>query len=170
MVTRQKASTSEESTAAKPVPAAVLVVHGPNLNLLGEREPEVYGRTRLSDIDRKLKEMGREFGIKVETFQSNSEGAIVDKIQAARGKVNFLLINPGAYTHTSVAIRDAIAGVAVPTIEVHLSNVYKREAFRRRSTIADIVVGRIMGFGAEGYYLALRAAHAAIDASRAEAN
>jgi 3-dehydroquinate dehydratase II len=170
MVTRQKASVSEESVAAKPVPAAVLVVHGPNLNLLGEREPEVYGRTRLADIDRKLKELGREIGIKVDTFQSNSEGAIVDRIQAARGKADFLLINPGAYTHTSIAIRDAIAGVAIPAIEVHLSNVYKREAFRRRSTIADIVVGRIMGFGAEGYYLALRAARAEIDAARAEVN
>jgi 3-dehydroquinate dehydratase II len=170
MVTRQKASTSEESAAAKPVPAAVLVVHGPNLNLLGEREPEVYGRTRLANIDRKLKELGREIGLKVETFQSNTEGAIVDRIQAARGKADFLLINPGAYTHTSIAIRDAIVGVAIPAIEVHLSNVYKREVFRRRSTIADIVVGRIMGFGAEGYYLALRAARAAIDASRAEAN
>jgi len=168
MVTRQNASTKHDSVRAKSEPAAVLVVHGPNLNLLGEREPEVYGRTRLADINRKLKDLGGELGIKVDTFQSNSEGAIIDRIQAARGKADFLLINPGAYTHTSVAIRDAIAGVAIPAIEVHLSNVYKRETFRHRSTIADIVVGRIMGFGAEGYYLALRAARAAIDAARAE--
>ena len=106
---------------------AVLVVHGPNLNLLGEREPEVYGRTRLNDIDKELKTLGRELEMKVETFQSNSEGAIVDRIQKARGKTDVLLLNPGAYTHTSVAIRDAILAVDIPVIEVHLSNVYRRE-------------------------------------------
>jgi 3-dehydroquinate dehydratase II len=145
---------------------AVLVVHGPNLNLLGEREPEIYGSTRLADIDKELKRLGRELEMKVETFQSNSEGAIVDRIQKARGKCDVLLINPGAYTHTSFAIRDAIAAVNIPMIEVHLSNVYKREPFRHHSTIADIAHGRIMGFGAESYSLALRAARTTAEESR----
>ena len=136
----------------------VLVIHGPNLNLLGEREPEIYGRIQLRDIDRELKRLGRELGLSVDSFQSNSEGAIVDRIQKARNRCDLLLINPGAYTHTSIAIRDALAAIAVPVIEVHLSNVYQRESFRHHSTIADLAVGRIMGFGAEGYYLALRAA------------
>jgi 3-dehydroquinate dehydratase-2 len=137
---------------------AVLVVHGPNLNLLGEREPTVYGSTTLGQIDQQMKELGRELGIDVETFQSNSEGAIVDRIQAARGLIDVLIINPAAYTHTSVAIRDAILATAIPCIEVHLSNVYKREPFRHHSTIADVAVGRIMGFGADSYMIALRAA------------
>lgn len=136
----------------------MLVVHGPNLNLLGEREPTVYGSTTLGQIDQQMKELGRELGLEVETFQSNSEGAIVDRIQAARGLIDVLIINPAAYTHTSVAIRDAILATAIPCIEVHLSNVYKREPFRHHSTIADVAVGRIMGFGADGYMIALRAA------------
>ena len=136
----------------------VLVIHGPNLNLLGEREPEVYGRIQLRDIDRELKRLGRELGLAVDSFQSNSEGAIVDRIQKALNRSDLILVNPGAYTHTSIAIRDALAAIAVPVIEVHLSNVYRRESFRHHSTIADLAVGRIMGFGAEGYYLALRAA------------
>ena len=137
---------------------AVLVVHGPNLNLLGSREPEIYGRTTLADIDRGLIELGRQLNLTVETFQSNSEGMIVDRIQEARGRINALIINPAAYTHTSIAIRDVISAVEVPVIEVHLSNVYKREPFRHHSTIADVAEGRIMGFGADGYMLALRAA------------
>jgi 3-dehydroquinate dehydratase-2 len=137
---------------------AVLVVHGPNLNLLGTREPEIYGYTSLADIDRQLVELGRTLGLNIETFQSNSEGAIVDRIQHARGLTDLLIINPAAYTHTSIAIRDALSAIAVPVIEVHLSNVYKREPFRHHSTIADIAEARIMGFGAEGYMLALRAA------------
>src|SRR5579863_6945995 len=147
-------------------PIAVLVIHGPNLNLLGEREPEVYGRTRLNDIDKELKTLGRELEMKVETFQSNSEGAIVDRIQKARGKTDVLLLNPGAYTHTSVAIRDAILAVDIPVIEVHLSNVYKREEFRHHSTIADVAHGRIMGFGADSYSLALRAARTLVESAR----
>jgi 3-dehydroquinate dehydratase II len=150
-------------------PATVLVIHGPNLNLLGQRQPEIYGRTTLEDIDSSLKQLGRELGIKVETFQSNSEGAIVDRIQRARGRSRVLVINPAAYTHTSVAIRDAITACELPTVEVHLSNVYAREPFRHHSTIADIVVGRIMGFGAEGYLLALRAAKLLIEAEHAAA-
>jgi 3-dehydroquinate dehydratase-2 len=168
MVTRAKAGQAGDNAAKSGAIAAitVLVVHGPNLNLLGEREPEVYGHTRLADIDKDLKQLGRELGMKVETFQSNSEGAIVDRIQQARGKCDVLLINPGAYTHTSVAIRDAIAAVNIPVIEVHLSNVYKREPFRHHSTIADIAHGRIMGFGAESYSLALRAARTIAEKSR----
>ena len=164
MANREKTDAADE-TAARGAPAAqsVLVIHGPNLNLLGEREPEIYGRARLGDIDRALKQLGRELGLKVETFQSNSEGAIVDRIQRARGRARVLVINPAAYTHTSVAIRDAITASELPAVEVHLSNVYAREAFRHHSTIAGIVVGRIMGFGAEGYLLALRAARRIID-------
>ena len=153
---------------AKSVRACrVLVIHGPNLNLLGEREPEIYGRIQLRDIDRELKRLGRELGLAVDSFQSNSEGAIVDRIQKARNRSDLILINPGAYTHTSIAIRDALAAIAVPVIEVHLSNVYQRESFRHHSTIADLAVGRIMGFGAEGYYLALRAAATLLSATRA---
>jgi 3-dehydroquinate dehydratase-2 len=172
MVMKAKGLPQAGQTAKTGVgkPIAVLVVHGPNLNLLGEREPEVYGRTRLTDIDKALKQLGRELEMKVETFQSNSEGAIVDRIQDARGKSEVLIINPGAYTHTSVAIRDAILAVGIPAIEVHLSNVHKREPFRHHSTIADVVHGRIMGFGAESYCLALRAARSMIEASRSEAS
>jgi len=137
---------------------AVLVLNGPNLNLLGTREPEIYGRTTLDDIGRELAILATELGIRVETFQSNNEGVLVDRIQQARGNVDLIIINPAAYTHTSIAIRDALIAVELPVIEVHLSNVYKREPFRHQSTIADIVQARIMGFGAEGYSLALRAA------------
>ena len=150
------------SIARRGTPA-ILVVHGPNLNLLGEREPGVYGRTKLKEIDQRLTELGTELGLAVATFQSNSEGAIVDRIQEARGSVDVIIINPAAYTHTSVAIRDVLLAVAVPCIEVHLSNVYKREPMRHHSTIADVAVGRIMGFGAESYMIALRAARSLID-------
>lgn len=150
-------TSEEQRTDAASRKPTVLVVHGPNLNLLGEREPEVYGRATLRDIDAALAMLGRELGMAVETFQSNSEGAIVDRIQAARGWIDALIINPAAYTHTSVAIRDAILAIGAPCIEVHLSNVYKREPMRHHSTIADIAVGRIMGFGADSYLIALRA-------------
>ncbi len=137
---------------------AVLVINGPNLNLLGTREPEIYGHTSLEDINRELIALGTELGIRVESFQSNSEGALVDRIQQARGNIDLIIINPAAYTHTSIAIRDALTAIEAPVIEVHLSNVYKRESFRHHSTIADVVEARLMGFGAEGYLLALRAA------------
>jgi 3-dehydroquinate dehydratase-2 len=143
-----------------------LVIHGPNLNLLGEREPAVYGSTTLAQIDAQLEALGREIGLEVETFQSNSEGAIVDRIQAARDRIDVLIINPAAYTHTSVAIRDAILATGLACIEVHLSNVYKREPFRHHSTLADVAVGRIMGFGADGYMIALRAARNLVAAAR----
>ena len=146
--------------------ATVLVINGPNLNLLGTREPEIYGRTTLDDINRELIALGTELGIRVESFQSNSEGALVDRIQQARSNVDMIIINPAAYTHTSVAIRDALIATGAPVIEVHLSNVYQRESFRHHSTIADVVKGRLMGFGAEGYLLALRAAATLIKSER----
>ncbi len=141
----------------------VLVIHGPNLNLLGLREPDVYGRTTLAEIDAGLAALGRDLGIEVESFQSNHEGAIVERIQQAGlgpQRPAAIIINPAAYTHTSVAIRDALLGVGIPAIEIHLTNTHRREPFRRRSLISDIAVGVIAGFGAESYRLALRAAAA----------
>jgi 3-dehydroquinate dehydratase II len=141
----------------------VLVISGPNLNLLGTREPQVYGRTTLAEIEGGLKTLGAELGLEVETFQSNHEGAIVDRIQqAAAGAVSVIVINPGAYTHTSVAIRDALAGVGIPAIECHLSNIHRREPFRRRSYVSGVAVGVIAGFGEDSYRLAHRAAAAKI--------
>jgi 3-dehydroquinate dehydratase II len=135
----------------------ILVLHGPNLNLLGLREPETYGRTTLTEIDDQLVALGKELLAVVVSQQSNHEGVLVDAIQAARGVYDGMIINAGAYTHTSVAIRDALAGVALPTVEVHLSNIYKREEFRHHSYIAPIAVGQISGFGANSYCLGLRA-------------
>lgn len=137
---------------------SILVLHGPNLNLLGLREPEVYGSTTLQAINDELLRLGASLGLTVETFQSNHEGAIIDAIHAARGRFQAIVINPGAFTHYSIAIRDAIAAVAIPTVEVHLSNVHKREEFRHRSVIAPVAAGTIAGFGADSYYLGLRAA------------
>lgn len=135
----------------------IWVIHGPNLNLLGSREPSIYGAAALADIDRQLVTLGAAEGVRVETFQSNHEGALVDHIQRAPGAgVGFIVINPAAYTHTSVAIRDALAAVAVPFIEVHLSNVHKREPFRHRSFLSDLAVGVIAGLGAGGYRFALQ--------------
>jgi 3-dehydroquinate dehydratase-2 len=135
----------------------VLVLHGPNLNMLGLREPEIYGHTTLADINAGLVALGRELSVEVETFQSNSEGELVTKIQEARGQCAALIINAGAYTHTSVALLDAILAVGLPVVEVHLSNLYKREPFRHHSYIARAAVGQICGFGAESYFLGLRA-------------
>lgn len=136
---------------------SVLVLHGPNLNMLGLREPEVYGRTRLEEINAQLETLGQQWGITVQTFQSNHEGALVDRIQAALGQIDGLIINPAAYTHTSIAIRDALLTVNVPIIEVHISNIHRREPFRHHSMIADTATGQIVGLGINGYYLALRA-------------
>ncbi|MCS6765227.1 MAG: type II 3-dehydroquinate dehydratase, partial [Candidatus Protistobacter heckmanni] len=134
----------------------ILVLHGPNLNLLGTREPEVYGRTTLADIDAGLAARATQAGADLEHFQSNHEGELIDRVQAARTQgVDFILINPGAFTHTSVALRDALAGVAIPFIEVHLSNIHKREPFRHHSYLSDLAVGVICGLGAKGYALAL---------------
>lgn len=135
----------------------VQVIHGPNLNMLGLREPDVYGKTRLSEIDDRLESLGRKWGLEVSTFQSNHEGTIVERIQSVAGKTDGLIINPAAFTHTSIAIRDALLVLSVPIIEVHISNVHRREAFRRRSLTADVVTGQIVGLGVNGYYLALRA-------------
>jgi len=135
----------------------ILVLHGPNLNLLGTREPEVYGRTTLAEIDANLAKIAQEAGAKLECFQSNAEAALVDRIQqTTRDGTDFIIINPAAFTHTSVALRDALAAVGLPFVEVHLSNVFAREAFRRESYFSDIAVGVISGLGAKGYELALR--------------
>ncbi|MEL6260327.1 MAG: type II 3-dehydroquinate dehydratase [Cyanobacteria bacterium J06626_6] len=134
---------------------SILVVNGPNLNMLGRREPEVYGSQTLESICLKLSELGNRLDVKLTFFQSNHEGALVDKVQAALNVHQGILINPGAYTHTSVAIRDAIAAVAIPTVEVHLSNIHKREAFRHHSYIAPVAIGQISGFGADSYLLGL---------------
>ena len=135
----------------------ILVLHGPNLNLLGTREPEVYGRVTLAEINTKLAQLARTSGAELESFQSNAEAALVDRIhQARQDGVGFIIINPAAFTHTSVALRDALAGVAIPFIEVHLSNVHAREAFRKESYFSDIAVGVICGLGAAGYEFALQ--------------
>ena len=135
----------------------VLVIHGPNLNMLGQREPDVYGEETLADIDTSLRVKADDLNLELETYQSNSEGAIVEKIQGAMGKVDGLIINPAAYTHTSVAIRDAILLLDIPVIEVHLSNIYKREPFRHHSMIAGAASAQISGLGAYGYTAALDA-------------
>ncbi|MCU0842429.1 MAG: type II 3-dehydroquinate dehydratase [Thiobacillaceae bacterium] len=141
----------------KPAPQArILVLHGPNLNLLGSREPDHYGRQTLAEIDATLKEHGKAAGVAVECFQSNAEHALIDRVHAAReAGVGFIIINPAAYTHTSVALRDALAAVAIPFIEVHLSNVHAREPFRHRSYFSDLAAGVITGLGAMGYLFAL---------------
>ena len=134
-------------------PLRVLVIHGPNLNLLGTREPELYGSITLPQIDRLLIAEGKRLGARVTTFQSNHEGALVDRVQEARGAADGILINAAAYTHTSIAIRDALSAVALPAVEVHLTNLHRREAFRQHSHLAGVVVGRVEGFGSESYLL-----------------
>ena len=133
----------------------ILVINGPNLNLLGKREPGIYGGKSLDEINSTLAALAESNGAQLEFFQSNTEGALVDVIQEASGKVNGIIINPAAYTHTSIAIRDAISAVGLPTVEVHLSNVYSREEFRHKSLIAPVAIGQIAGFGHAGYELAL---------------
>lgn len=136
--------------------SSVLVIHGPNLNMLGTREPAHYGSNTLDEINQALTRHGEAAGAWIETFQSNHEGALIERIhQAAQDHVDFILINPAGYTHTSVALRDALASVAVPFIEIHLSNIYAREAFRHHSYFSDLAVGVVCGLGAQGYELAL---------------
>ena len=135
----------------------ILVVHGPNLNMLGKREPDVYGKMTLADINNLISEKAVNLNCSVDIFQSNHEGEIVEKIQKADGSCHGIIINPAAYTHTSVAIRDAVLALDIPVIEVHLSNIYKRETFRHKSLLCDVVSGQICGVGAIGYCLALEA-------------
>jgi 3-dehydroquinate dehydratase II len=135
----------------------ILVLHGPNLNLLGQREPDVYGHVTLDEINQKLQQLARSNGSKLVHYQSNAEAALVDRIQLARQDgTDFIIINPAAYTHTSVALRDALTAVAIPFIEVHLSNVFAREAFRKESFFSDIAIGVISGLGAAGYEYAVQ--------------
>jgi 3-dehydroquinate dehydratase-2 len=137
----------------------ILLLNGPNLNLLGTREPQVYGHETLADVEAAARAIGATRGAEVECFQSNHEGALIDRIHAARNDgTRWIVINPGGLTHTSVALRDALAGVAIPFIEVHVSNVHRREAFRHRSYLSEVAVGVIVGFGVAGYAMAVNAA------------
>ncbi len=148
--------TSRKTRGNASVKGRVLVLHGPNLNLLGSREPEIYGRETLADINAALAAQAQAADAELVAFQSNHEGDLVDRVQAARSeKVSFIIINPGGYTHTSVALRDALAAVAIPFVEVHLSNIHAREPFRRHSYFSDLAAGVICGLGSQGYRLAL---------------
>jgi len=158
---RKKSSAKMDSGAGGNV--RILALHGPNLNLLGTREPDVYGSTTLADIHAMMEARAHADGVQIESFQSNSEGGLIDRVQAAGAEgIEFIIINPGGYTHTSVALRDALAAVRIPFIEVHLSNIHAREAFRQHSYFSEIAVGTICGLGAQGYALALDAALARI--------
>jgi 3-dehydroquinate dehydratase-2 len=143
----------------------VLVINGPNLNMLGVREPDVYGSLSLQDITLKLQELAAELSLELEFYQSNHEGGIIDTLHLAYGQMDGILINPGAFTHYSYAIRDAISTVSIPTVEVHMSNIHKREAFRHQSVLTPVAVGQICGFGAYSYELGLRALHQQIQES-----
>ncbi len=151
-----KTSSTRKSGKTMALPKSILVLHGPNLNLLGTREPQHYGHTTLEDINQVLKSRGAECGVTVDAFQSNHEGFLIDRVQrAALDGVDFILINPAGYTHTSVALRDALAAVDIPFVEVHLSNVHAREAFRYHSYFSSLALGVIAGLGSQGYEFAL---------------
>jgi 3-dehydroquinate dehydratase-2 len=136
----------------------ILLLHGPNLNLLGRREPETYGRKTLEEIVEEARALAAELGVAIDSYQSNSEGDLVTRIQKAAGQFDAIVFNPGAYTHTSIALRDAVLASGLPVVEVHLSNIHRREPFRHRSYLADVAVGQVIGFGPESYLLGLRAA------------
>lgn len=153
----RKATSKVVRSRSDRAPDRVLVLHGPNLNLLGVREPEIYGRDTLDDVDRVLADLARTLRVQVECRQSNHEGELIDWIHAAHGAFAGIVINPGGLTHTSCALRDAIASVAIPCVEVHLSNIHAREPFRRRSYTAGVCVGLVSGFGIASYALGLRA-------------
>jgi 3-dehydroquinate dehydratase II len=151
---KQKATSSDDKKASSP--AKLLVLHGPNLNLLGTREPNHYGRATLGDINLALARRAEAAGVELESFQSNHEGALIERVHVAREQgVRFIIINPAAYTHTSIALRDALAAASIPFVEVHLSNVHSREPFRQHSYFSDLALGVITGLGSEGYLLAL---------------
>ncbi len=151
-----KTTRSARRSAAGKAASRILVLHGPNLNLLGTREPEIYGRETLADINARLADLAAARGVGFEAFQSNYEGALIERVHAAKSQgFSFIVINPGGLTHTSVALRDALAAVAIPFIEVHLSNVHAREPFRRHSYFSDLAVGCVVGLGSRGYELAL---------------
>ena len=150
----RKKMVDQESNALR----RILVIHGPNLNMLGRREPSVYGTSTLEEIDEEIKKTAVECGMSADTFQSNHEGELIEKICEAIDGYEVLIINPAAYTHTSVAIRDALLTLDIPIIEVHLSNIYRRESFRHKSMIADVVTAQVVGFGKDGYPMAVRAA------------
>lgn len=153
-MTRSKRS--QKSETPPPPQPRILALHGPNLNLLGSREPEIYGRTTLADIHAAMESRARAEGVLLESFQSNHEGQLIDRVQAAAVEgIAFIIINPAAYTHTSVALRDALAAVQIPFVEVHLSNVHAREPFRQHSYFSDLAVGVVCGLGAHGYLAAL---------------
>ena len=139
--------------------ATILLLNGPNLNLLGTREPDIYGSTTLADIEKSVAAAAGQLGHSHEAYQSNAEAELVDRVQNAAGRVEFILVNPGAFTHTSLALRDALLAVSIPFIEIHISNIYAREDFRKQSYYSDIAVGTIAGLGPQGYELALHAAH-----------
>jgi 3-dehydroquinate dehydratase-2 len=145
----------------------ILVLHGPNLNLLGTRETAVYGSVTLEAVNQELERLAKAEGVKLAIHQSNAEGDLVDWIQKSTGEFDALIINPGAFTHTSIALRDAVVAVGIPTIEVHLSNIYRREEFRQHSYIAGVAVGQISGFGLDSYVLGLRAAMAHVKRAHA---
>jgi 3-dehydroquinate dehydratase-2 len=148
--------TRPKSSKTPPPQRRILALHGPNLNLLGTREPEIYGQMTLADIHIAMESRARADGVQLESFQSNHEGQLIDRIQAAAAEgIDFIIINPAAYTHTSIALRDALAAVGIPFVEVHLSNIHNREAFRRHSYFSDLAVGVICGLGAYGYLAAL---------------